>query len=472
MANVIFNRVVQTVASAPGTGNITLSNAVAGYQTLAQAGSVDATTTAYLAEDGTMWEYGSATISSSGTVLARSVTRSYNGSTFGSSAVSLTANAIITITPRAEDLTSASTINSGVLAVSYGGTGLTSLTAGYIPFGGSTTYSSDSSLFWDNTNKRLGVGTTSPISKLNVVSGSGATLAQVNIGYGGSNNYYDADSHFFRNAATTGQVTIDSAQRITAGALSVSTGSSPNIAAITTGYGGSNNYYDANTHIWRNGSSSETMRISGGLVGIGVSSPYGNIDVATSAGRIFFLGNSGANFIGSVNSANNAYVDLQLNGATTQFFTAGVERARIDAAGNLGLGVTPSYKFDVVANSDAIGVNICGRSDGISVLRFANNSNVENARIDTRSDGTIYFSNTSSVATRMVIDSSGNLLVGTTSSGASKLVVNDSSIQINTAKTPASATATGTQGQVCWDSSYIYVCTATNTWKRAAIASW
>lgn len=29
--------------------------------------------------------------------------------------------------------------------------------------------------------------------------------------------------------------------------------------------------------------------------------------------------------------------------------------------------------------------------------------------------------------------------------------------------------ATGTAGQICWDSSYIYVCTATNTWKRVAL---
>jgi len=29
--------------------------------------------------------------------------------------------------------------------------------------------------------------------------------------------------------------------------------------------------------------------------------------------------------------------------------------------------------------------------------------------------------------------------------------------------------ATGTIGQICWDSGYIYVCTATNTWKRVAL---
>ncbi len=38
--------------------------------------------------------------------------------------------------------------------------------------------------------------------------------------------------------------------------------------------------------------------------------------------------------------------------------------------------------------------------------------------------------------------------------------------------TPASASATGSAGRISWDGSYIYVCTATDTWKRAAIATW
>ena len=38
--------------------------------------------------------------------------------------------------------------------------------------------------------------------------------------------------------------------------------------------------------------------------------------------------------------------------------------------------------------------------------------------------------------------------------------------------TPASATAAGTAGEVAWDANYIYICTATNTWKRVAISTW
>jgi hypothetical protein len=38
--------------------------------------------------------------------------------------------------------------------------------------------------------------------------------------------------------------------------------------------------------------------------------------------------------------------------------------------------------------------------------------------------------------------------------------------------TPASATSTGVTGTVVWDSSFIYVCVATDTWKRASISTW
>tara|TARA_Y100000389_G_C17469762_1_gene529230 strand:- start:514 stop:936 length:423 start_codon:yes stop_codon:yes gene_type:complete len=37
---------------------------------------------------------------------------------------------------------------------------------------------------------------------------------------------------------------------------------------------------------------------------------------------------------------------------------------------------------------------------------------------------------------------------------------------------PASATASGTKGDLTFDSDYMYVCVATNTWKRVALSSW
>jgi hypothetical protein len=73
-------------------------------------------------------------------------------------------------------------------------------------------------------------------------------------------------------------------------------------------------------------------------------------------------------------------------------------------------------------------------------------------------------------AEAMRLNSTG-LGIGTALPSA-KLDVNSNTIRLRTARTPASATATGNAGDICWDSDYIYVCTATNTWKRAAIATW
>ena len=65
----------------------------------------------------------------------------------------------------------------------------------------------------------------------------------------------------------------------------------------------------------------------------------------------------------------------------------------------------------------------------------------------------------------------GGLGIGTTAP-TEQLDLSGDAIRIRTAQTPASAAATGDAGMVCWDASYIYVCTATNTWKRTAIATW
>lgn len=45
-------------------------------------------------------------------------------------------------------------------------------------------------------------------------------------------------------------------------------------------------------------------------------------------------------------------------------------------------------------------------------------------------------------------------------------------IGVTALSTPASSTATGTTGEIRVDANYIYVCTATNTWKRTQINTW
>jgi hypothetical protein len=43
---------------------------------------------------------------------------------------------------------------------------------------------------------------------------------------------------------------------------------------------------------------------------------------------------------------------------------------------------------------------------------------------------------------------------------------------ITTSTVPPTATSTGVAGQIAYDTNYVYVCVATNTWKRSSLASW
>lgn len=65
------------------------------------------------------------------------------------------------------------------------------------------------------------------------------------------------------------------------------------------------------------------------------------------------------------------------------------------------------------------------------------------------------------------LEVNGVAISGTAFSGA----VTATSLNV-TMGTPASAAATGVAGTIKFDSDYIYVCVATNTWKRVAVATW
>ena len=45
-------------------------------------------------------------------------------------------------------------------------------------------------------------------------------------------------------------------------------------------------------------------------------------------------------------------------------------------------------------------------------------------------------------------------------------------LTVTTSVTPATSSSAGVTGQIQWDSNYIYVCVAPNTWKRANISTW
>lgn len=207
--------------------------------------------------------------------------------------------------------------------------------------------------------------------------------------------------------------------------------------------------------IFRTGSSlNERLRImSTGLVGIGTSAPASLLHVKGSASGTNIRVEGGAStdytFLQAANPSG-AEVQLAANGTDggrlltasnhpLDFFTNGTRAVRIDTLQRVGIGTTsPGSALEINAAT--------ATSPFIAKINTA-----EAARID----------------------SSGRLLVGTSSdSGGALLQVNGDRIRVGTAKTPATSGATGAAGEIAWDANYIYVCTATNTWKRVAIATW
>src|SRR5271170_4288693 len=97
-----------------------------------------------------------------------------------------------------------------------------------------------------------------------------------------------------------------------------------------------------------------------------------------------------------------------------------------------------------------------------TVITNANTITLVNKTIDSHDND---ISITNSPLTAVNINSLLNQDVRSTASPT--FVTNTSSgntIIIANSKTPASSSDTGTQGQICWDSSFIYICIATNTW--------
>lgn len=91
----------------------------------------------------------------------------------------------------------------------------------------------------------------------------------------------------------------------------------------------------------------------------------------------------------------------------------------------------------------------------------------------------------------VTLGNGGNLVIGTTSVGTDVKVLVGGVNTANVVATftqramtvsgntvlhnnyvPGSASSSGTAGQIVWDSGYVYVCVANNTWKRANLSTW
>lgn len=172
------------------------------------------------------------------------------------------------------------------------------------------------------------------------------------------------------------------------------------------------------------------------------------------------------------------YVDVGSDSSGRLFVTPVGSGFTLTGAGAVS-GIT------TLASTDAISVTKAGTHTGTSadllVLYSSDGTNVADAalRISVATqDWRIGIDNSNADA--LVIGQGGGwdgagAVVTMTPAGAVTFA-SDATIGgdliITNSSTPASAAATGTAGTIAWDSSYIYVCTAANTWKRVAIATW
>lgn len=96
---VLVNRAKMST-STTGTGTITLGSAEDGYQTFAGAGVANADVVRYIIEDGSNFEIGTGTYTSSGTTLSRTVSESSNSN----NAINLSGSATVFVGATAQDL--------------------------------------------------------------------------------------------------------------------------------------------------------------------------------------------------------------------------------------------------------------------------------------------------------------------------------------------------------------------------------
>ena len=145
---------------------------------------------------------------------------------------------------------------------------------------------------------------------------------------------------------------------------------------------------DGTLRIGNGNSGSVTDRItltSAGLVGIGTSSPVRALHIDTASNHIQ-LSNSttgGATSDGFTIGLNGSLAQIvQREAADIAIYTTGTERMRLDAAGNLGLGVTPSatggvFKALQVGNGSAI----IGQTNDASVVHIAGNTYFDTSNV-------------------------------------------------------------------------------------------
>jgi hypothetical protein len=212
---------------------------------------------------------------------------------------------------------------------------------------------------------------------------------------------------------------------------------------------------------------------TGGLHVAGTSTASTTTSGALRVGsNIGLSGNAGgASYFGGSLNLNNGGVTFQADGTTI--------------AGNMAMwfrqASPSSSNYGIIGSSSFTGINAA--SGGIVALRIANGTVLEvNGGTNVVNVGATYkvnFADTTSASSSTVGaltigngTAATNVAIGAGNVNAGGTVTVAGTVIHTLSATPASASAAGTVGTMSWDANYIYICTATNTWKRVAIATW
>ena len=136
----------------------------------------------------------------------------------------------------------------------------------------------------------------------------------------------------------------------------------------------------------------------------------------------------------------------------------------IAGTGNIGSATFPVADIYLAGTSGTPGTNnfkFTGASTGgLRTITLPDNSVTVNAAADI--SGTTLASNVVTSSLTAV----GTLATGVWNAGA--VTTSDNKVVVTGTQSPAS-NAAGTAGSIAWDASYIYICTASGAWKRAAL---
>jgi hypothetical protein len=257
-------------------------------------------------------------------------------------------------------------------------------TAGSVLFAGTSGLESQSNatFFWDNTNKRLGIGNASPGAPLDI-HGTG-TQIQLN-GTGTNNSYLQ-----FQNAGVS-KWRIGNTYNAGANTLDIYNNGLTQTALS----------FNASTNV---GTFATSIIVNNGAI-----SSYG-LQVNNS------LGNPG--FVAYQNSDSSYSLQVATTGATTINLNANGSTSYINTIGKFGLGISnPATKLDVYGSGTANSimtepVATFYKSNGIQI-----GSDGTNGLIGAANSGTslILLSRLSgNYAQALTINSTGNILIGTT----------------------------------------------------------